>query len=103
MFSVNGDQTDDLAENRTKDKNIPSMPQEMHKAKQNSESLSNVPGCSPGGMNSYSRFDFVISLKAFFALPLNYPEPFHLSSSEESRQPLRHRGDGRVQQEEHGI
>lgn len=31
-----GNQTDDLSENRRKDKNILSMPQETHKPKQNS-------------------------------------------------------------------
>jgi hypothetical protein len=44
-----GDQTDDLAENRKKDKNILSMPQETRKTKENSISLSNAPGYPPEG------------------------------------------------------
>lgn len=61
-----GDQTDDLAENRRKDKNISSMLQET---KQNSTSLSNAPGCFSEGSNSHSRFGRVINLKAFFFSP----------------------------------
>lgn len=44
-----GNQTDDLAPNRERDRKILSMPQETHKQKQNSVSLSNAPGCLPEG------------------------------------------------------
>lgn len=44
-----GNQTDDLAQNRERDRKILSKPQETHKQKQNSVSLSNTPGCLPEG------------------------------------------------------
>ena len=39
-----GNQTDDLSENRRKDKNILSMPQETHKPKQNSAACHTLLG-----------------------------------------------------------
>lgn len=62
-----GDQTDDLAMNRRKDKNIPSIPQETHKPKQNSMSLSKVPGCSPKGMSSTLSLAMLYKLQSFLS------------------------------------
>lgn len=91
---VNGNQQMTWQRTGKKDKNILPLPQETNKPNQNSILPANAPGCPLWRKNSHSKCGGVINLKAFFPFPLNYPELFHLSSSEEFWQPLRHLGDG---------